>query len=181
LYGYPPSNARAGEKESAGKKSKPTRVFVSRASEVSGKKISKSPTPILSRVDTQYMWPRMRRLPRQAPAPRILAVSSRLVHRRFHRALAQRRTTAVAKFSCSSPERQKEIAAGPLEEVFRTHRFFARRRLGFSAWIAPPPHSRAGEAQRIRLATQSDSRLRGVLYVLDETEYRPHARDNARL
>ncbi|HUB28776.1 MAG TPA: excinuclease ABC subunit UvrA [Terracidiphilus sp.] len=38
-----------------------------------------------------------------------------------------------------------------------------------------------GEGQRIRLATQIGSRLRGVLYVLDEPSIGLHQRDNARL
>ena len=38
-----------------------------------------------------------------------------------------------------------------------------------------------GEAQRIRLATQIGSKLRGVLYVLDEPSIGLHSRDNDRL
>src|SRR5207247_9234182 len=38
-----------------------------------------------------------------------------------------------------------------------------------------------GESQRIRLATQIGSKLRGVLYVLDEPSIGLHHRDNARL
>ena len=38
-----------------------------------------------------------------------------------------------------------------------------------------------GEAQRIRLATQIGSKLRGVLYVLDEPSIGLHPRDNGRL
>ena len=38
-----------------------------------------------------------------------------------------------------------------------------------------------GEAQRIRLATQIGSKLRGVLYVLDEPSIGLHPRDNDRL
>src|SRR5947199_9291544 len=38
-----------------------------------------------------------------------------------------------------------------------------------------------GEAQRIRLASQLGSNLRGVLYVLDEPTIGLHPRDNARL
>src|SRR6266481_6423348 len=38
-----------------------------------------------------------------------------------------------------------------------------------------------GEGQRIRLATQIGSRLRGVLYVLDEPSIGLHHRDNSRL
>src|SRR4029077_8074093 len=39
----------------------------------------------------------------------------------------------------------------------------------------------AGEGQRIRLASQIGSRLRGVLYVLDEPSIGLHHRDNGRL
>ena len=38
-----------------------------------------------------------------------------------------------------------------------------------------------GESQRIRLAAQLGSNLRGVLYVLDEPTIGLHARDNDRL
>src|SRR4029078_4511781 len=38
-----------------------------------------------------------------------------------------------------------------------------------------------GEGQRIRLATQIGSQLRGVLYVLDEPSIGLHPRDNKRL
>src|SRR5207237_4021527 len=38
-----------------------------------------------------------------------------------------------------------------------------------------------GEGQRIRLATQIGSKLRGVLYVLDEPSIGLHHRDNSRL
>src|SRR5262245_66027004 len=38
-----------------------------------------------------------------------------------------------------------------------------------------------GEGQRIRLATQIGSQLRGVLYVLDEPSIGLHPRDNERL
>jgi len=41
--------------------------------------------------------------------------------------------------------------------------------------------SPCGESQRIRLATQIGTRLRGVLYVLDEPSIGLHARDNRRL
>ena len=39
----------------------------------------------------------------------------------------------------------------------------------------------SGESQRIRLATQIGSKLRGVLYVLDEPSIGLHPRDNQRL
>ena len=50
-----------------------------------------------------------------------------------------------------------------------------------SRWIARRPRFRGGEGQRIRLATQIGSKLRGVLYVLDEPSIGLHHRDNDRL
>ena len=50
-----------------------------------------------------------------------------------------------------------------------------------SVWIAAAATLSGGEAQRIRLATQIGSKLRGVLYVLDEPSIGLHPRDNDRL
>ena len=56
-------------------------------------------------------------------------------------------------------------------------------RLGWdiSRWIARRRRLSGGEGQRIRLATQIGSKLRGVLYVLDEPSIGLHHRDNGRL
>jgi excinuclease ABC subunit A len=64
-----------------------------------------------------------------------------------------------------------------------------RARLGFLAAVGldylsldrPAATLSGGEAQRIRLATQIGSKLRGVLYVLDEPSIGLHPRDNQRL
>ncbi len=48
--------------------------------------------------------------------------------------------------------------------------------LGRISW-----HLSGGEAQRIRLATQIGSELRGVLYILDEPSIGLHQRDNKKL
>ena len=55
-----------------------------------------------------------------------------------------------------------------------------------SAWATSrssvrPATLSGGEGQRIRLATQIGSKLRGVLYVLDEPSIGLHHRDNGRL
>ena len=47
--------------------------------------------------------------------------------------------------------------------------------------IAAPASLSGGESQRIRLATQVGSNLRGILYVLDEPSIGLHPRDNRRL
>ena len=53
--------------------------------------------------------------------------------------------------------------------------------LGYISLIASAATLSGGEGQRIRLATQIGSKLRGVLYVLDEPSIGLHHRDNDRL
>src|SRR6202035_4703414 len=53
--------------------------------------------------------------------------------------------------------------------------------LGYLALDRSAATLSGGEGQRIRLATQIGSRLRGVLYVLDEPSIGLHQRDNQRL
>src|SRR5258705_9645669 len=88
---------------------------------------------------------------------------------------------AVDKILQHLTERQKEIAARPLEEVSERIDFLLAVGLGYLSLDRSAATLSGGEAQRIRLATQIGSRLRGVLYVLDEPSIGLHARDNARL
>src|SRR5260370_485682 len=88
---------------------------------------------------------------------------------------------AVDKILAQLTERQKEIAARPLEEVSERIDFLLAVGLGYLSLDRSAATLSGGEAQRIRLATQIGSRLRGVLYVLDEPSIGLHARDNARL
>src|SRR5213083_2980548 len=53
--------------------------------------------------------------------------------------------------------------------------------LGYIALDRPSSTLSGGEGQRIRLATQIGSQLRGVLYVLDEPSIGLHPRDNQKL
>ena len=88
---------------------------------------------------------------------------------------------AVEKILADLTARQKEIAARPLEEVGERLEFLLAVGLGYLSLDRSAATLSGGEAQRIRLATQIGSRLRGVLYVLDEPSIGLHARDNARL
>jgi len=88
---------------------------------------------------------------------------------------------AVDKILTQLSDRQKEIAARPLEEVSERIEFLLAVGLGYLSLDRSAATLSGGEAQRIRLATQIGSRLRGVLYVLDEPSIGLHARDNARL
>ncbi|HKD36960.1 MAG TPA: excinuclease ABC subunit UvrA, partial [Pirellulales bacterium] len=73
------------------------------------------------------------------------------------------------------------MAARPLEEIAERIDFLLAVGLGYLSLERSAATLSGGEAQRIRLATQIGSRLRGVLYVLDEPSIGLHARDNARL
>src|SRR5260221_4013895 len=88
---------------------------------------------------------------------------------------------AVDKILAKLTARQKEIAARPLEEVAERIDFLLAVGLGYLSLDRSAATLSGGEAQRIRLATQIGSRLRGVLYVLDEPSIGLHARDNSRL
>jgi excinuclease ABC subunit A len=88
---------------------------------------------------------------------------------------------AVDKIVSQLSARQKEIAERPLEEVAERIEFLLAVGLGYLSLDRSAPTLSGGEAQRIRLATQIGSRLRGVLYVLDEPSIGLHARDNDRL
>jgi excinuclease ABC subunit A len=88
---------------------------------------------------------------------------------------------AVGSIIAQLTPRQKEIAARPLEEVAERIEFLLAVGLGYLSLSRSAATLSGGEAQRIRLATQIGSRLRGVLYVLDEPSIGLHARDNDRL
>jgi excinuclease ABC subunit A len=88
---------------------------------------------------------------------------------------------AVDKIIRELSPRQKEVAGRPLSEVGERLDFLLAVGLGYLSLNRSAATLSGGEAQRIRLATQIGSRLRGVLYVLDEPSIGLHARDNDRL
>jgi excinuclease ABC subunit A len=88
---------------------------------------------------------------------------------------------AVDKILGQLAPRQREVAGRPLEEVAERIDFLLAVGLGYLSLNRSAATLSGGEAQRIRLATQIGSRLRGVLYVLDEPSIGLHARDNDRL
>jgi len=88
---------------------------------------------------------------------------------------------AVEKMRGKLTLRQKKIAARPLSEIADRIDFLLNVGLGYLTLDRSAATLSGGEAQRIRLATQIGSRLRGVLYVLDEPSIGLHARDNGRL
>ncbi|MCL5097452.1 MAG: excinuclease ABC subunit A [Candidatus Omnitrophica bacterium] len=77
--------------------------------------------------------------------------------------------------------RQAAIAQDILPEIRERLRFLEAVGLGYMQLGRGITTLSSGESQRIRLAAQLGSNLRGVLYVLDEPTIGLHARDNERL
>jgi len=78
-------------------------------------------------------------------------------------------------------ERENAIAGRVVREVRERLEFLHAVGLGYISLERSAATLSGGEGQRIRLATQIGSRLRGVLYVLDEPSIGLHSRDNDRL
>ncbi len=78
-------------------------------------------------------------------------------------------------------ERQAFIAQRILNAIFERLEFLEAVGLGYLSLDRSAATLSSGESQRIRLATQIGSKLRGVLYVLDEPSIGLHPRDNLRL
>ena len=77
--------------------------------------------------------------------------------------------------------RKQSIAERVLGEIRLRVEFLGNVGLGYLTLDRSSSTLSAGEAQRVRLATQVGTRLRGVLYVLDEPSIGLHARDHRRL
>jgi excinuclease ABC subunit A len=77
--------------------------------------------------------------------------------------------------------REQQIGGRAVEEVRNRLEFLVAVGLEYLSLERSAATLSGGEAQRIRLATQIGSRLRGVLYVLDEPSIGLHSRDNGRL
>jgi excinuclease ABC subunit A len=78
-------------------------------------------------------------------------------------------------------EREQQIAGRVVDEVRRRLEFLSAVGLDYLSLERSAATLSGGESQRIRLATQIGSKLRGVLYVLDEPSIGLHPRDNNRL
>ncbi len=77
--------------------------------------------------------------------------------------------------------REEKIAGRVVGEILERLQFLMDVGIGYLTLDRSATTLSGGEAQRIRLATQIGSKLRGVLYVLDEPSIGLHQRDNARL
>jgi excinuclease ABC subunit A len=132
---------------------------------------------------TQYMSPvpcavcGERRL---RPESLAVKVGSRSISDFTALAIADSRA-AVDEIRKGLTERQVAIAGRALAEISARLDFLLAVGLSYLSLDRSSATLSGGEAQRIRLATQIGSQLRGVLYVLDEPSIGLHARDNGRL
>ncbi|HEX4546292.1 MAG TPA: excinuclease ABC subunit UvrA, partial [Candidatus Acidoferrum sp.] len=185
LYGYPPSNGSAsGGNGRAAKKAKTEKGFrFPGILKFLERNFEESSSDTYREWMTQYMSATLcttchgKRLRLESLAVK-LAGWSIADFTAFSLSAAR---PAVGQMLTQLSERQKEIAARPLEEVSERIDFLLAVGLGYLSLDRSAATLSGGEAQRIRLATQIGSRLRGVLYVLDEPSIGLHARDNARL
>src|ERR1700728_2765158 len=95
-------------------------------------------------------------------------------------ALSLNRALTAAR-DLSFTAREALVAARIRKEVVERLEFLAGGGVSYLSLDRDAATLSGGEGQRIRLATQIGSRLRGVLYVLDEPSIGLHQRDNQRL
>ncbi|MEO7659030.1 MAG: excinuclease ABC subunit UvrA, partial [Pyrinomonadaceae bacterium] len=89
---------------------------------------------------------------------------------------------SIKKFDAISlSSRDEKVAGLVLKEIKDRVRFLDEVGLGYLTLGRSSASLSGGEGQRIRLASQIGSQLRGVLYVLDEPSIGLHPRDNQRL
>ncbi len=89
---------------------------------------------------------------------------------------------ATAAFGAIQLNAREELIAGSiLREIVNRLNFLNTVGLGYLTLDRTSSSLSGGEGQRIRLATQIGSQLRGVLYVLDEPSIGLHPRDNQKL
>jgi len=186
LYGYPPSNRRPGSNggEPPSKKARAEKGFRFQGIlKFLERNFEESNSDNYREWITQYMSATLcstchgKRLRPESLAVKLAGWSIA----DFTALSLSSARSAVDKILAQLTPRQSEIAARPLEEVAERLDFLLAVGLGYLSLDRSAATLSGGEAQRIRLATQIGSRLRGVLYVLDEPSIGLHSRDNGRL
>ena len=186
LYGNPPSNVKdadgAAKKRSKAAKGVPGLHFQGVVGFLE-RSFEETNSDNYREWFTQYMSPvpcavcKERRL---RPESLAVKVGSRSISEFTALAISDARP-AVDEITQGLTGRQTDIAGRALAEISARLDFLLAVGLGYLSLDRSSATLSGGEAQRIRLATQIGSQLRGVLYVLDEPSIGLHARDNGKL
>jgi excinuclease ABC subunit A len=186
LYGNPPSNSSAKDSRSRKRAKGENAIPGLHFQGVIGfleRSFEESNSDTYRDWITQYMSPAPcavcgeRRL---RPESLAVKVGSRSISEFTALAISDARP-GVDRIREGLTQRQMDIAGRALAEIAARLDFLLAVGLGYLSLDRSSATLSGGEAQRIRLATQIGSRLRGVLYVLDEPSIGLHARDNGRL
>jgi excinuclease ABC subunit A len=181
LYGNPPSNGDGASRPKRSRTEKGLRFqgvfgYLERSfEEANSDKYREWMTQYMSAVPCSACGER-----RLRPESLAVKVAGRSIADFTSLAISDARP-AVDKIRKQLASRQLEIAGRVLTEIGERLDFLLAVGLGYLSLNRSAATLSGGEAQRIRLATQIGSRLRGVLYVLDEPSIGLHARDNDRL
>jgi excinuclease ABC subunit A len=161
-----PTNPLSSRSEAKGpaSSSQPTTPLSSR-SEAKGPASSSQPAPLSSRSEAKG--------PASSSQPTTLSIAD-------FTALSLERALTTAR-NLHFTGREAVIADRLQREIIERLEFLNAVGLDYLSLDRSAATLSGGEGQRIRLATQIGSRLRGVLYVLDEPSIGLHQRDNQRL
>ena len=132
-------------------------------------------------ADRVYVAATLRGVQRSATAagePR--GAGEELLDRRLH-VDVDRARAGDGRATGSSTSANSRSPGASSDEIRRRLEFLSAVGLDYLSLERSAATLSGGEAQRIRLATQIGSKLRGVLYVLDEPSIGLHPRDNNRL
>lgn len=111
-----------------------------------------------------------------------IAMNVRLQGRGVHEVLRASVKEAIALFEAMTWSATEALIAKDVqEEILERLAFLDASGLGYLTLDRSAPTLSGGESQRIRLASQLGSNLRGVCYVLDEPTIGLHPDDNRRL
>jgi excinuclease ABC subunit A len=113
--------------------------------------------------------------------PAVLAVTVHGMNIMDMCSLSVRQTLEMLSADLKLTEKEALIATPIVKEIRERVSFMDNVGLGYLELGRAANTLSGGEAQRIRLATQIGSGLRGVLYVLDEPSIGLHQRDNDKL
>jgi excinuclease ABC subunit A len=191
LYGYPPKEtnasgsgaARDADEKARRRTEKKSGLYFQGVLTMLEQNFAESESDTYREWMTQYMSPiscsvcNERRL---RPESLAVKIAGRSISEYVALSISNARP-AVDAILKTLTARQQEIAGRVLEEIGERLDFLDAVGLGYLSLDRSAATLSGGEAQRIRLATQIGSRLRGVLYVLDEPSIGLHARDNDRL